>query len=565
MEVQNTDEQYVQYGITRKGSSFRTSNTSRGYPPSGNENIGFSSFDKENRSLAKHATKGACPPAKKGRGVNARARARACVGVDVPVSVPLPGHNKNLQELIEVLKTPAGLLMYRQAYRENMAYKVAKYSELQQEAEEDVQKQIVLLNIKVPELKRIANVEGKCDNWSIFESVSDVYHEAKGRAAAFEALKIRAMHRLQERVSDEHSSSPVQSTMEKLRDELVAALLSLTNFPSQSCIVGKAVDVVGSFVKDPRLFRTKLMNFMLLGGAGTGKTTLASVIGDLFAKAGIFVGCKLVEAGRAELVGQYEGQTVAKTRSFLTNNLDNGVILIDEAYAITPWQDGKPEGYGSEAATAMVEFMTRYPGLYCIIVAGYEKQMVRYFLPTNDGLSRRFPNKYVLNDMDTDGLVRVFKKSLLHAQGLPVPVGMDTHISSSDYFTNAAWKYLHNLIDTCTKGGVVYKEEYDQATRRTYRRVGTFTPMWDHMYTIFENQAGSMTNLADEAITVLMCTISFQEVMDAHKKVGNVRPPIAMQPLEVMRTIITQSIMKSSFSNSPLFLAQLQQVESLIL
>ena len=50
-------------------------------------------------------------------------------------------------------------------------------------------------------------------------------------------------------------------------------------------------------------------------------------------------------------MGQYMGETVTKTRNFLVNNLDNGVIFIDEAYAITPWEDGKPESYGTEATT----------------------------------------------------------------------------------------------------------------------------------------------------------------------------------------------------------------------
>ena len=61
---------------------------------------------------------------------------------------------------------------------------------------------------------------------------------------------------------------------------------------------------LSSFIKDPRLFRTRLMNFVLMGGAGTGKTTLAQAIGDVFARSGMFVGDNLILAGRGELVGQ---------------------------------------------------------------------------------------------------------------------------------------------------------------------------------------------------------------------------------------------------------------------
>jgi DNA replication protein DnaC len=474
------------------------------------------------------------------------------------------GYSKELQDLIEILQTSAGLKMYKAAYRQNMLNKITRYSNLQKKAEEDVNKEIQVIKLKTPELKRIAHVEGEHDNWLIFESLSEQYREAKGRAAAFEAIKMRAHERLEGSMSvDEIRNNDIALT---LRDDLVSALRVLTNFSSQRHVVGKTVDIVSSFIKNPTLFHTKLMNFMLLGGAGTGKTTIASVIGDVFAKAGIFVGNKLIEAGRAELVGQYEGQTVARTRNFLVSNLDNGVIFIDEAYAITPWQNGKPEGYGAEAATAMVEFMTRYPGLYCIIVAGYETQMIRYFLPTNEGLSRRFPNKYVLRDMSAKELIEIFKRALLKFQGLQVPDGKNINLESTSYFNDDAWSYLENLIYLCTRGITQYTEEFDTATLKTYHHVLSFKPNFEFLYTIFENQAGSMTNLADEAITVLMGMISYKQVIDARKKNSgiNVCPLIQQQPRSVMRHIVVQTIIKSSFSHYTRFLAQLEQVETLI-
>lgn len=482
----------------------------------------------------------------------------ATTGVSIPeMCIDSDGYSCELRDLIDFLQTSTGYKAYMLAYRDNMLYKVTKYADLHKSAEEDVSKQMHMIDIKRPELKRVAKVEGDSDNWLIFESISEQYHEAKNRAATFEYLKLRAQQRLNESASD---------SLAKDRDSLVDALKNLTDFTSQAHVVGKAVDIVSSFIKDPRLFRTKPMNFMLLGGAGTGKTTLASAIGDVFAKAGIFVGNSLVEAGRAELVGQYEGQTVARTRNFLTNNLDNGVIFIDEAYAITPWQNGKPEGYGAEAATAMVEFMTRYTGLYCIIVAGYERQMVRYFLPTNEGLSRRFPNKYVLKDMSARDLVAVFKTSLLKAQGLQVPNGKQAFLESSNYFTTEAWKYLHNLIHTCTRGSVSYTEEFDAATQKTYRRVRSFTPTWECMYSIFEHQAGSMSNLADEAITVLMGTITYQQVVYAQRKNGGERTrlPIAKQSKEVMRNVVVNMVLKTCFTDVEQCLSQLNLVESII-
>lgn len=475
--------------------------------------------------------------------------------------VAADGTLPNLRELLTVLQTANGLKMLKTAFRNNMQYKVEKYTELMNTAEVEVRKHKEVMAIKVPELKRLANVKDDNDNWVIFESVNEAYKEAKTRSAAFEAIRERARDKLSGTMAIEDVRS--HDTVKDVRDDLVRNLKVLTNFTSsQPHVIKKVVDIVGSFIKDPTIFRKKLMNFMLVGGAGTGKTSLAKVIGSVFASAGMFVSGSVIEAGRAELVGQYEGQTVARTQNFLTSNLDNGVIFVDEAYAITPWDKGKPEGYGSEAATAMVEFMTKYPGLYCIIVAGYEKQMVRYFLGSNEGLPRRFPNKFVLRDFSADELITVFKRKLLEIQDVPVPDGKGVRLESDDYFTPEAWQYLRSLLTESVQGESYQTEEYDDSTKRTYKNVKTFVPRYDLMYSLFENQAGSMTLLADEAITLLYTTISYEDVFAMQKKAGsNVRPVIKMQSVGVMRDIVAQRIGTMALSLSDEYMVQWQEVE----
>ena len=386
------------------------------------------------------------------------------------------GGTSRLRDLIALLNARdklyrgQGLQLFKLAYIQNMKYKVERYTELARRAEEEVEKHKEVLDIKVPGLKVAAGVTDDSDNWHIFESVSEQYLAAKDRAAAFVAMADRARARLWGSMGKE--TVQTKDEIRSIRDRLVLSLEKLSNYSAQEHIVEKTVELVESFIKDPRLFRTKLMNFMLLGGAGTGKSTIAEAIGEVFSHAGIFVGDRLITAGRAELVGQYEGQTVTKTRDFLTSNLDAGVIFIDEAYAITPWQNGKPEGYGSEAATAMVEFMTRYAGLYCIIVAGYEREMTRYFLPCNDGLSRRFPNKYVLNAMSADDLVHVFARALLTAQGRYVPHGRATQLESYDYFDDESWQYLRKIVDECLQGTVDRRRAGGERLPPARRRLG---------------------------------------------------------------------------------------------
>lgn len=494
-------------------------------------------------------------------------RSQPCEGGSVPyvppLSLPPPATARggSLDGLVAFLNTAAGLRVFKKAFRDNMLYKAQRYAELLERSHRAAEEALEVINLKMPDLKRAARIEAddRSDHWNIFETVSGPYREAKGRSSQFEAVLKRARARLTGTMAFDRVTA--DDAAKGLRDDLVSALERLSNFAAQGHIVAKVVDIVASFLKDPRLFRTKLLNFMMMGGAGTGKTTLAEAIGDVLAKAGMFVGNNLIEAGRGELVGQYMGETVAKTRSFLVSNLDAGVIFVDEAYAITPWEDGKPESYGTEAATAMVEFMTRYQGLYCLITAGYERDMTRYFLPANEGLDRRFPNKFVLADMSPDELVLVFKRQLLRAQGLTVP-NAGSPLASERYFSPAAYAYLRGLLAVAMQGDTSYADEVDPRTRRTYRRVRTFRPRWECLHRVFEHQAGAMANLADEAVTVLYATIRFEDVLAAQRRKGRAaRPPIREQGVQTMRDIVVQRIRSMAFSDVDAFLRELEQVE----
>ena len=479
-----------------------------------------------------------------------------------PLSAPMvdaEGYTTNLRELVDVLETSNGLRMYESAYIENMKYKVDRYTELLSEAREEVDRQQALVKLRVPELKRISNADDSY-NWPIFETVSKAYLESMERASAFDAIRQRASNRVKEA---ETEIPDAQDTMRKRRDELVLALRMLTNFSAQSHIVSAVTDVIGAFLKNPRLIRTKFLNFILAGPAGTGKTTLASYIAAAFAAAGMFVDDKVIHAGRAEFVGEYEGQTVARTRAFLVSTLDRGVVFIDEAYAITPWSNGKPEGYGSEAVSAMVEFMSRYKGLYCIVAAGYEKEMRRYFLPTNPGLTRRFPFRFVLERLMPSELIEVFKRTLLTEQGLSVPSGRASALESDDYFTEEGWNYLRHIIEYATEGDEAHiRDEFDQATRVTYPYVLTFKPRFPHLYSLFENQAGSMTNLAEEGVTVLFRCVTFREAVQVQRKQQQ-RPQVPHgQSVSVMREILCNRIRNSTLSDGPAFMDELRMVET---
>ena len=467
------------------------------------------------------------------------------------------GYIPSLKELVSALNSSDGPQMLKNAYVTNMHNKKERYAAMVSTSQDDLAREEKLIDQKMPDLKRKAEAVVS-DNWSIFESVSKKYMDARDSLAAFEVVLSDAeygIHRMEE--DDSYAIC--------LRDELVASLEALTNFSAQANIVDAAVNIVSQFLKSPLLLKTKFLNFVLAGAAGTGKTTLVNAIARVFANAGIFVYNRVREAGRADLVGEYEGQTVAKTRGFLLSSLES-TIFIDEAYALTTWSDGKPECYGSEAITTLLHFMTKFKGCYALFVAGYEKEMVRYFLPINPGLRRRFPYRFVLNDLTPAELIQVFQRSLLLEMGVDVPEGRQEHLKSADYFTLDAWNWLQRIIVASTSGELAFHAdgEYDAATRQTYPPRRVFRPTYPHMATLFQNQAGSMTNLAEEGATVLARAVSFASAshqMAKRRKRKDWQLQIEMQEIDTMKCIIHARIQNSAMSQVSAFLEELQQIE----
>ncbi len=150
------------------------------------------------------------------------------------------------------------------------------------------------------------------------------------------------------------------------------------------------------------------LHMIFTGNAGTGKTTVARIIGEIYRALGILPrGNEVVECGRSDLIGQYEGHTAPKVRAKVAEAM-GGVLFIDEAYALC--QDTR-DMYGLEAVNTLVAEIENHRQGLMVILAGYSEDMDR-FLEQNQGLSSRFPHRLEFEDYTQEEMEQIFLNML---------------------------------------------------------------------------------------------------------------------------------------------------------
>lgn len=144
------------------------------------------------------------------------------------------------------------------------------------------------------------------------------------------------------------------------------------------------------------------LHSLFLGNPGTGKTSVARIIGELLFEKEIISKEIFIETSRSDLVGQYIGHTAIKTKEVLESAL-GGVLFIDEAYTLST---GGANDFGLEAINEILKFMEDHRQNIVIIFAGYTQNMTD-FLNKNEGLRSRIPNVFTFADYTIDELIEI--------------------------------------------------------------------------------------------------------------------------------------------------------------
>lgn len=169
---------------------------------------------------------------------------------------------------------------------------------------------------------------------------------------------------------------------------------------------------------DLKVDTTQSLNMIFAGNPGTGKTTIARVVADMFKSMGILRTGQLVETDRTGLIAEYVGQTAKKTEEVFKSAI-GGILFIDEAYSIT----NSGGGFGQECIDTLVKLIEDYKGEIIVILAGYGKEMSD-FMKSNSGLESRFPLKIDFPDYSEKELFDI-SKQMISKRGFTLAEGAD--------------------------------------------------------------------------------------------------------------------------------------------
>lgn len=268
--------------------------------------------------------------------------------------------------------------------------------------------------------------EKVCERWFII-GASEIYNYEVFDLEEAENQLIQTLYSVQPQKSDtpqlskgvqvanlkteKETSGEKTAEGEKSIESLLANLDTFIGLGSVKQAMRDFVDYL-NFIKERKRLGLKTqeglsINSVFLGNPGTGKTTIARLLGDIFKAMGLLEKGHIVEVDRSALVGQYVGETAQKTEAVITEAM-GGLLFIDEAYTLVK-KGGGGQDFGQEAIDTLLKRMEDKKGEFAVIAAGYPDEM-QSFLEANPGMKSRFTHTFNFEDYTPEEMIEIFKK-----------------------------------------------------------------------------------------------------------------------------------------------------------
>jgi hypothetical protein len=264
---------------------------------------------------------------------------------------------------------------------------------------------------------------------------------------------------------------------EEALDEVLGELNALIGMED----IKRAVERLVNFIKIEKerqergMSKTPIsLHAVFCGPPGTGKTTVARLLGRIYKAMGFLKKGHLVETDRAGLVAGFVGQTSGKVDALVEKSLD-GVLFIDEAYALKPEGSNVGFDFGQEAIDILLKRMEDYRDRLVVIVAGYTDEMER-FLKANPGVKSRFNRYFYFDHYGPDGLLAIFEKVFCKNSNVKLnPAARDK--------LKGVFEVLYNNRDGTFGNGRLARNIFDKTLEKQANRIASIVPCPDEVLT----------------------------------------------------------------------------------